>query len=135
MNESPLMPELGYLTVKVSTARGAIPLEGASVILRSEEQGSTDVLYSLLTDESGQTPRVSLPTPSRSESESPDNVKPFATYSIDVFADGYAPLSFQNVPVFSSVLSIQPAVMVPLPEGSTVASTQVTVETEPFGSP
>lgn len=120
MNQVPNnYPETGYMIVKVTTARGAIPLEGAAVIIRSEELGSTDVLYSLTTDASGQTPRVSLPAPSRASSESPGNSRPFATYSIDVAADGYLPQSFSGVPVFSAVLSIQPAVMLPTPEGST----------------
>ena len=106
----------GYLIVKVSTARGAIPLEGASVIVRGGEQDSSGVLYSMRTDRDGQTERISLPTPPRSASESPGNIKPYATYGIDVFREGYVPLSFENVPIFPSIVSIQPAVMVPLPE-------------------
>ena len=130
-------PETGYLIVKVTTARGAIPLEGAAVIIRSEEKGATDILYSLSTDASGQTPRISLPAPSRSSSESPGNTRPFATYSIDVASDGYLPNSFSGVPVFSGVLSIQPAVMLPLPEGAShapypPASGNATIE-NPYG--
>lgn len=118
MNASQKYPDTGYLVVKVSTARGAIPLSGATVIIRAEEEGRTDVLYSLTTDESGQTPKVSLPTPSRASSEAPGSARPFATYSIDVAMSGYLPQSFLGVPVFSSVLSIQPAVMIPAPENS-----------------
>lgn len=116
MNISTLPNDTGYLVVKVSTARGAIPLEGAAVSIRGEDE-NTGILYSLTTNSDGATERVSLPAPSRLSSEAPGNTKPYATYSIDVFMDGYLPLSFRGVPVFSSILSIQPAVMIPAPDG------------------
>ena len=109
--------DTGYLVVKVSTARGAIPLEGAAVNIRGEGENSA-ILYSLTTNSDGATERVSLPAPSRLSSEVPGNAKPYATYSIDVFKEGYLPLSFQGVPVFSSILSVQPAVMIPSPDGT-----------------
>ena len=114
MNPSSERPDsLGYLIVKVSTARGAIPLEGASVNIRGGEANNASILYSLRTNRDGQTERISLPTPARSESQTPSNVAPYSLYSIDVFKEGYVPLSFQKVPVFPTVVSIQPAVMVP----------------------
>ena len=71
-------------------------------------------IYSTTTNSDGHTEKIALPTPARNLSETPKNAKPYATYNIDVFNDGYVPLSFRNVPVFSSVISIQPAVMVPV---------------------
>ncbi len=117
MNLSPSLPDSqGYLIVKVSTARGAIPLEGATVNIRGGDQNNSGVLFSLRTDRDGQTERITLPTPPRSASESPGNTTPYATYHIDVFRDGYIPLAFHNVPIFPSIVSIQPAVMIPGPE-------------------
>ena len=117
MNSSPSTPEsLGYLIVKVSTARGAIPLEGATVNIRGSDKANSGVLFSLRTDRDGKTERISLPTPPRSASEAPGNSAPYATYHIDVFQDGYIPLAFHNVPIFPSIVSIQPAVMIPSPE-------------------
>lgn len=106
--------EVGYLIVKVSTARGAIPLENAAVSIRGETPETSGIIYSTVTNSDGHTERIELPTPARDLSEVPGNYKPFATYSVDVFAEGYAPLAFRGVPIFSSVLSIQPAVMVPV---------------------
>lgn len=103
----------GYLTVMVSTARGAIPLEGATVNVRGDTDDSSEILFSLLSDRDGKTPKISLPTPPKSNSDTPGGASAFATYNIDVFKDGYVPLYFQNVPIFPSVHSIQPAVMVP----------------------
>ena len=105
---------VGYLTVMVSTARGAVPLEGATVNIRADSQESSEILYSLLSDRDSKTPRVTLPTPPIENSEAPSNKEASFTYNIDVFKDGYVPLYFHNVPIFPSILSVQPAVMVPL---------------------
>lgn len=138
MNTNLPSSSVGYLIVKVSTAQGAIPLSGASVSIRGETSDS-DILYSLTTNADGQTERVSLPTPSKASSESPGNIRPYATYSIDVFKDGYLPLYFQNVPVFASVLSIQPAVMIPAPEGVAdyrfpPSANHSPIQEEPYGN-
>ena len=107
--------------VRVTTARGAIPLGDAQVRIRREDPQDSGILYALRTDRDGLTKKVTLPTPPLSNSESPQGGVPYATYGVDVFKEGYAPLSFQNVPVFPGVVSVQPAVMVPseggLPEG------------------
>ena len=117
MNTTPQSAEsVGYLIVKVTTARGAIPLEGASVSIRGGDPDNSGILYAMRTNRDGQTEKISLPTPPSSASQTPSGVIPYANYNIDVFRDGYVPLSFQNVPVFPAIVSIQPAVMVPLPE-------------------
>ena len=105
---------MGYLVVKVSTARGAIPLEDASVNIRGTGAESSDIIYSLTTNRDGLTEKVSLPAPPRAYSESPQDNVPYALYDIEVFKDGYQNLSFTNVAVFDSITSIQPAVMIPL---------------------
>ena len=108
----------GYLTVRVSTARGAIPLSGAVVNIRDGEDTST-VLYSLISDNDGRTEQVSLSTPPAENSEAPGGAAAYATYNIDVFKEGYIPLYFHNVPIFPSVISVQPAVMIPATENLT----------------
>ena len=106
----------GYLIVKVSTARGAIPLEGAAVSIRGGTPESSGILYSLATDRDGLTQKISLPAPPRSSSQSPGNAQPYSLWNVDVFKDGYVGARFQNVPVYSSIVSVQPAVLVPIPQ-------------------
>ena len=113
MNNNPNIGT-GYLIVKVSTARGAIPLEDASVNIRGAAPEQTDIIYSLKTNRDGATERVPLPTPAKILSQSPDAQSPYALYSIDVFKEGYADISLNNVAVFDSITSIQPAIMIPL---------------------
>ncbi len=103
----------GYLTVRVSTASGAIPLEGATVNIRGSVPENSAVIRSLTTNSDGLTPTVTLAAPPRSASQSPDNTAPaYAVYNIDVFADGYIPAYFHNVPVFAGINSVQPAVLI-----------------------
>ncbi len=107
----------GYLIIKVSTARGAIPLENAAVSVRAKPAEVSGILYSLRTDSSGLTPRITLPTPPKSLSQTPGNSTPFSLWDIDVFNDGFQTAHYTNVPVYPEITSIQTADLVPLPEG------------------
>lgn len=107
---------VGYLIVNVSTARGVIPLKDASVTVSYNEPEGTSVFSVMTTDMSGKTEKLELPAPSRALSESPGNVKPYATYTITVEKDGYYPVTNAGVPIFAGVTSIQPVEMLPLAE-------------------
>ena len=56
------------------------------------------------------------PTPPRSQADTPGGPPPYSTWNIEVFKDGYISAKFLNVPVYSSTVSVQPAVLVPLGE-------------------
>lgn len=107
---------VGYLIVNVSTARGAIPLEGASVTVYYEEPENTSVFSVMTTDRSGKTQKIELPAPRRELSEVPGNTKPYATYTVAVEKDGYYSVTNVGVPIFDGVTSIQPVEMLPLAE-------------------
>ncbi|MBE6602261.1 MAG: hypothetical protein E7637_07160 [Ruminococcaceae bacterium] len=119
---NPLQPFTGegYLIVQVSTARGAIPLEGARVNIRSYPPdltaGRGDVIASLVSGSDGRTERLSLPAPNRTESMQPGSQKPFSTYNVEVHLEGYSDAIYQNVPIFDGIVAIQPAILIPLPE-------------------
>ena len=116
-NSQPMMSGTGYLIVRVSTALGAIPVEGATVVIRSheaqsDERGGTIAVLNSQSD--GNTPKIELAAPPKNTSTSPGNSFPYATYNIDVFAEGYYRQYFNNVPVYDGVTSIQPATLVPI---------------------
>lgn len=108
---------IGYLKVKVSTARGAIPLEGATVRVRAEGFGNTGAVYSLETDSSGLTDILPLPAPPRSLSQEPNGSIPYSLWEVSVFCDGFISAIFSGVPVYTGITSVQNANLVPLPEG------------------
>ena len=117
----------GYMIVRVTTARGAIPLEEAHVYVQNflpdktgENGGGTegkgDVIAVYKTNSSGLTDRFSLPAPPRSLSLSPGNGKSYSSYTLTVKKEGYGTRSYVNVPVFEGITAIQNADLIPLPE-------------------
>ena len=135
MNNTQRTPDtgggVGYLIVRVSTALGAIPLADALVTVRGTEAHTSDVIYSQLTNSSGITQKISLPAPNIRESESPGYPRPYSLYSVDVSKEGYLPLKLENVAIFDSITSIQPAVMVPLADNSYIDSFTPKEDTSP----
>ncbi len=128
MNNNPTLPDpsatgVGRLIFRVSTASGAIPLEGARVIIRDKgEEGDPqrgNALGVLYSDRNGKTEVMELPTVPRSLSLSPRNgdaPPPFLCYDAEVTLSGYRTVNFICIPIFDGVTSVQPADMVPLPE-------------------
>lgn len=114
--ETALPEGVGYLQIRVSTAQGAIPIEGAQVIVREPKERGDRLVSSLKSDRSGLTPIISLPTLPRSLSESPGNTHPFFVYLVDVSKEGYYTQYYQNVPVFDGITAVQSAEMIPLPQ-------------------
>ena len=109
----------GKLVVRASAASGAIPVSGATVIIRASANTQPLVtLAVLVTDESGLTEPVSVPTPPISESLSPGGKQPFAEISTEVSAEGYITASNINIPIYPGITSVQPVTLVPLPESA-----------------
>ena len=106
----------GTLLVSVSTAGGALPVPDALVTVRLNDRDASGVLTVLYTDQSGNTPRITLPAPPAEASESPGNATPYAKYSIEVDKEGFYPRSFNGVPVFANTTSIQPVNLLPIAE-------------------
>lgn len=103
----------------VYTARDALPIKGAVCIIKRKSNGGYVTLHRLVTDISGQTNPVSLPAPSASLSQSPNNtVQPYALYDAEVSANGYNTVELKNIPVFEGVMSVQRVAMIPQAEES-----------------
>ena len=115
-NRREAMPGRGYLIVSVRAGEGAIPIEGALVTLRGGEAVEGDAIASFITDQSGNTPRITLPAPPRANSERPNGGLPYASYNADISLDGYYSNLYTNIPIFDSITSVQTVYLVPLPE-------------------
>ena len=106
----------GFLVVQVTTGDSAIPLKGATVTVSQKKEGGTDVLYELTTGNDGKTPLVSLPTPSREDSQRPAVAPPYAAYHIAVALAGYLSTEYNEVPIFDGIIAMQQADLAPVPE-------------------
>ncbi len=132
MNSNPLpqnpnndIPDCyGYLVVQASTARGAIPLQGALVDVLTYEpldtppENLTDgiLIATLTTDRDGNTPKLRLPSPPCANANSPDSGRPYSLYQCTVRLSGYYEQTHVGIPIYEGITVIQPVVLVPLPE-------------------
>lgn len=107
----------GKLQVAAATGNRAFPVEGASVRIFAVYGDTRRLLWLLTTDSSGETPVVEMPAPPSSLSQSPDNVRPYAVYRIEIAADGFFRSIAEEVPIFAGVTSKQTFELIPLPSG------------------
>lgn len=121
----------GTLVVRVFTAREALPVADALVLISRRIDGNPTLQWSGRTDVSGNTPEIQLPTPEASLSEEPGHVHPYASYDIEVDQDGFYTAVFRNVPIFAGVTAVQPVEMVPLPQRESNVKEMIVVEREP----
>lgn len=117
MPEIPSNPPTGYLTVAVSTAQNAIPLENALVTVYSiDENNQQSLIYTTRTNASGQTPALPLAAPPAANSLEPGSSRPYARYAVTVAREGYQPVSTSDLTVFADVIATLPVYLVPLEE-------------------
>ena len=82
---------VGNLLVQVRSANDIIPVPDARVRIRDE---AGNVLYDLVTDESGDTQEVTLDTVDKSLSLDPNYTgTPYTSYTVDVTATGFNSLT------------------------------------------
>lgn len=110
----------GLLLIHATTARGAIPLEGALVNVRNYlpdgTEGRGDVIATRVTDRDGNTDPILLPAPARQNSMKPNGGPTYTPYNVDVYLEGYFGQNYINVPIFDGITAIQPVDMIPLSE-------------------
>lgn len=108
-------PSQGVMRVQVFAADRSFPIPDASVRVFVKLEDGERELFSGVTDEDGIADGINLPAPDSSASfDENSTVAPYAVYSLRVNRQGYAPASFDGIPVFDSVKSIQPVELIPL---------------------
>ncbi len=113
----------GRLVFRVSAAGGAIPLEGAEVVVRTfrslRDGSGGEVISVLYSGRDGKTEMLSLPAPAKAYSLSPARdgaPAPYSLYDAEVKLEGFYDQSYTRIPIFDGITSVQSAAMIPLPE-------------------
>lgn len=114
--ERPLPTDTGYLRVRTSSARGAIPLADSVITVLSVDGEHEELLHLAKTDESGYSPVFSLPTFRRELTLQPGSDYPNLCYTVLAHRAGYFSSRNECVPVYGGVTSVQEIAMIPLPE-------------------
>lgn len=105
---------IGYLSIQARTANDAVPLGGVSVKVLDDE-GNT--LYTLTTDENGETQTVPLETIDKSFSQNPYySGTPYNNYNVLAQAAGFNNLYISNIPIFDGETATLPLALIPMQE-------------------
>ena len=87
-----------------------------SVLVTNGTEQQLHLRHAAVTNESGETGKIPLPVPAASPSLNCDETrKPYSTYDVSVYADGYYQQISEAVPVFAGTTSRQIFAMIPLP--------------------
>lgn len=102
----------GNLIVELRNANGALPLQDAKVTVM-DEQGN--VITSLLTDENGTTPSISLDTVDHNLALDPNyKGNPYTSYNLLIEAPGFNSLHISGVHIFDGQTALQPVSLIPM---------------------
>ncbi len=105
---------IGYLSIQARTANDAVPLDGVSVKVLDDE-GNT--IYTLTTDENGETQTVPLETLDKSFSQNPYySGTPYYNYNVLAQAAGFNNLYISNIPIFDGETAMLPLTLIPMQE-------------------
>lgn len=105
---------IGYLTIQTRTAQDAVPLTGVQIRIMDS---LGNLVYSLTTDESGETQKVPLETVSRNFSQNPYYTgTPYRSYSVLARAAGFNSLYVSDIPIFEDETANLPVVLIPMQE-------------------
>ena len=99
----------GFLQIQTSTAGGVVPLGGASITVKNEEN---QIVYEFRTDETGNAPKVALEAP---DLNAPG--PPFKMYKVLISAPGYTTIAYEGVMITDTSTSILDVVMTPVVVG------------------
>lgn len=111
------MASTGTIITRSFTSRGQLPLENVTVSILSRGVGSLPQLINVqISDRSGNTLPVTVPTPDLINSQGPNRPTPYALFDIWAELPGYQLLVIQNIQVFPGISSIQNLPLVPLPD-------------------
>ncbi len=106
-------PSTGTLRISVFSTLGPIPVPDATVVLSYNEQPG-NIIETLTTDSSGQTPPITLPAPPLEYSMLPNEPRPYSEYEVTVSAEGYETVVINGTEILPTQNAILPVYMPPL---------------------
>ena len=116
----------GYLVVNVYSDTIANPVKGATVKVQKDGVEITTEI----TDEDGQTAKISLPTVDKSYTEEEQHeIRPYETYDVIVTALGLTPTKIEGVQIFDGVTSIQNIYLTSIDENQKEVTSVITPNT------
>lgn len=100
-------PDQGVLRVQAFRGPQSIPMENVRVTVSRQLGDEDHVFFEGTTDRSGLIDPIRLPAPSRSQSLSPGDANPSATYTVRAELPGYVPQE-TVVDIYQGIKTVQP---------------------------
>ena len=101
-------PDRGILRIQAFRGPQSIPVEGVKVTVRRDfDDGTSHVFYEGTTDESGLIDPIALPAPDRSQSLSPGDANPSATYLVRAEHPDFETVD-ATVDLYPGIKTVQP---------------------------
>lgn len=111
------MPSQGYLLARAVTSDAMIPVEDATVtVTQTSAEGIAELLAVWITDESGKTQSIAIPTPDPTVSQAPSQVQPFSLVNVTAEHPLYERIVVSDVQIFPNTVSTQILRFIPLDE-------------------
>lgn len=108
------MPSYGYIQVHAYAGTAQIPLQNVAITITSDD-GTAIAMR--VTDRSGMTDKIQIPTPDIADSQSPNPPEiPFTSVIIHARLQGYEQITVNGVQIFSETVTRQNLEMIPLAE-------------------
>jgi len=114
-------------TLKIFTTMGeeSLPVGGVSYAIKDKEG---NILFSGITDESGESGTYTLPAPPRELTLAPaPGTRPYGVYDVTVLKPGFITLNFIDVEIFDGIDSVLPVNMLPQGPGNEEEETTVVI--------
>lgn len=110
------MASTGTLVVEAYTAKGAVPLEGVSVVVTMGTGEDSKIIASRVTNYSGKTSIIVVETPEEILTEQPSKQQGFTSVNVQLYSPNYESVLIEDVQIFPNTESIQQVEMIPLGE-------------------
>lgn len=104
----------GYLKFGVFDISVGNPANNAKIVVSVTENGTEVPLFTLFTNESGQSSVIELETPPFDYSLQPDQPQPYSSYNAVITASGYETEEINGIQVYANSTSIQNVNLIPL---------------------
>lgn len=110
------MAQKGYLSTRIYTSRGSIPIEGASVTVIKNNGDRQNIIARRITDRNGQIALVTIDAPDSELSLSPGNEDVFAVVDVRIDKEDFYTVIIKDVQVFGGQTTLVDTPLIPLIE-------------------
>lgn len=116
----------GYLQVDVISDTDNFPVQDAQIEISRTEEPDT-ILEQVTTNQSGQTENLTLDAPPIELSLTPQDIRPYAEYTLRITAPGFEPLVISGSEILADATAIQQARLIPLADVENESVEQISI--------